>query len=89
MRTKSRSRILVANALRNMRLDFFQLSLRRKVERSSFRGRKLSSIGYAIVLKEVFADGSGISRRMDTEGDNAIRSLDLLFKDAENECFCS
>jgi hypothetical protein len=51
-----------------------------------FRGRERSSSGFVIALNVVFVDFSGIPRgRMDTEEDKAIRSLDLLFKNAENE----
>jgi hypothetical protein len=50
-----------------------------------FRGRELSSSEFAIALNKVFVDGSGIPRgRMSVEEDKAIRSLDLLFKNAED-----
>ena len=51
-----------------------------------FRGRELSSSGFAIAFNEVFVDGSGIPRgRMNAEEDKAIRNLDLLFKNAEDK----
>jgi hypothetical protein len=51
-----------------------------------FRSRELSSSGFAVTLNKIFVNGSGIPRRrMDTKEDKAIRSLDFLFQDAENE----
>jgi hypothetical protein len=52
----------------------------------NLRGRELSGSGFAIALNEVFVDSSGIPRgRMNAEEDKAIRSLDLLFKNAEDK----
>ena len=51
-----------------------------------FGSRELSSSGFAVTLNKIFVNGSGIPRRrMDTKEDKAIRSLDLLFENAENK----
>jgi hypothetical protein len=48
--------------------------------------RELSSSGFDVTLNKIFVNGSGIPRRrMDMKEDKAIRSLDFLFQDAENE----